>query len=415
MAVFEYNGLTASGRKKSGIIDAENPDAAQDNLKQKGIFPTSILRIESGAGRIKTEKGASRGKTFNLPPLFSSVKSSEITMITRQLATLLAAGFPLLKAVATLVPQARTKAFKRVLSRVKDAIEEGNSFADALGAHPQVFSAVYINMVKAGEASGTLEVVLERLADFSEKREDTKKKVQASLAYPVFMAVIGFLVLIFLLTFIVPNITKIFTDMNHELPMPTQMLLGISSMVKAWWWLIIPAPFFAILCLYGIRKTDKGGRILDRIILFLPVSGNLTRQLIASRFSRTLGSLLDNGVPLLTALGITKTISGNRVIAELIEKSAQTVEQGGSLGSVLEKNSAFPDLAAQMIKVGEKSGEMEKMLEKSAELFERNVQTAITAATSIIEPLIILVMGVVIGFIILAVCLPIFEINQLIG
>ena len=415
MAVFEYNGLTASGRKKAGIIDAENSDAAQDNLKQKGIFPTSILRIESGAGRIKTEKGTPRGKTFNLPPLFSSVKSSEVTMITRQLATLLAAGFPLLKAVATLVPQARTKTFKRVLSRVKDAIEEGNSFADALGAHPKVFSAVYINMVKAGEASGTLDVVLERLADFSEKREDTKKKIQASLAYPAFMAVIGFLVLVFLLTFIVPNITKIFTDMNHELPMPTQILLGISGMVKAWWWLIIPTPFFAILSLFGIHKTDKGGRILDRIILSLPVSGNLTRQLIASRFSRTLGSLLDNGVPLLTALDITKTISGNRVIAELIEQSAQTVEQGGSLGSVLEKNSAFPALAAQMIKVGEKSGEMEKMLEKLAELFERNVQTAITAATSIIEPLIILIMGVVIGFIILAVCLPIFEINQLIG
>ena len=415
MAVFEYNGLSASGKKKSGIIDAETPEAAQDDLKQKGIFPTSILRIESGAGHVKTKKGTPGEKTFNLPPLFSSVKSSEITMITRQLATLLAAGFPLLKALATLVPQARTKAFKRVLSRVKDAIEEGNSFADALGAHPQVFSAVYINMVKAGEASGTLEVVLERLADFSEKREDTKKKIQASLAYPVLMAVIGFLVLIFLLTFIVPNITKIFTDMNHELPMPTQILLGISSMVKAWWWLIIPAPFFGLLCLYGIRRTDKGGRVIDQIILSLPVSGGLTRQLIASRFSRTLGSLLDNGVPLLTALGITKTISGNRVIAELIEKSAQAVEQGGSLGSVLEKNSAFPDLAAQMIKVGEKSGEMEKMLEKSAELFERNVQTAITAATSIIEPLIILIMGVVIGFIILAVCLPIFEINQLIG
>ncbi|WP_321492294.1 type II secretion system inner membrane protein GspF [uncultured Desulfobacter sp.] len=415
MAVFEYSGLTASGKKKSGIIDAENPDAAQDELKLKGIFPTSILRIESGAGRIKTGEVPSKEKAFTLPAVFSSVKSSEITMITRQLATLLAAGFPLLKAVATLVPQARSKVFKRVLSRVKDAIEEGNSFADALGAHPQVFSAVYINMVKAGEASGTLEVVLERLADFNEKREDTKKKIQASLAYPVLMAAIGFLVLVFLLTFIVPNITKIFTDMNHELPMPTQILLSISGLVQSWWWLIIPSPFLALLGLYAIRKTDKGGWILDRIILSLPIFGSLNRQLIASRFSRTLGSLLDNGVPLLTALGITKTISGNRVITQLIEKAAQTVEQGGSLGSVLEKNSAFPDLAAQMIKVGEKSGEMEKMLEKSAELFERNVQTVVTAATSIIEPLIILVMGVVIGFIILAVCLPIFEINQIIG
>ena len=415
MAVFEYNGLSASGKKTSGIIDADSLDAAQDDLKQKGIFPSSIIRIESGAGRSGQRTDAGQKNQVGLPSLFSPVKSSEISMITRQLATLLSAGFPLLKAVATLVPQARTKAFQRILSRVKDAIEEGNSFAEALSAHPKVFSPVYINMVKAGEASGTLEIVLERLADFSEKREDTRKKIQASLAYPVLMAVIGFVVLLFLLTFIVPNITKIFTDMNHELPMPTQILLGISGFIKQWWWLILPSPAVGLLGLYGIRKTDTGGRLIDRLVLSLPVAGTLVQQLIAARFTRTLGSLLDNGVPLLTGLGITQTISGNRIISDLVEKAAKTVEQGGSLGSVLEKSPAFPNLAAQMIKVGEKSGEMEKMLEKSAELFERDVQTAITAATSVIEPLIILIMGVVIGFIILAVCLPIFEINQLVG
>ncbi len=415
MAVFEYNGLSSSGKKTTGIIDADSLDSAQEDLKLRGIFPTSITRLESGAGRKINKAGTDKKQFFHLPVLFAPVKSSEISMITRQLATLLSAGFPLLKAVATLVPQARTKAFQRILSRIKDAIEEGNSFAEALSAHPRVFTPVYINMVKAGEASGTLEIVLERLADFSEKKEDTRKKIQASLAYPMFMAVIGFLVLLFLLIFIVPNITKIFTDMNHDLPMPTQILLGVSGFIKVWWWLILPTPLAGFFGLYGIRKTETGGRVIDRLILSMPVAGSLIQQLIAARFTRTLGSLLDNGVPLLTSLGITRTISGNRIIADLIEKASQTVEQGGSLGSVLEKSPAFPNLASQMIKVGEKSGEMEKMLEKSAELFERNVQTAITAATSIIEPLIILLMGVVIGFIILAVCLPIFEINQLVG
>jgi len=414
MAVFEYTALNARGRKITGMIDAESLAAGQQKLKARDIFPISLNRLEAPASGGVQDKARAFWKKGTGLDLFSSVKSSEVTMITRQMSTLLSAGFPLVKAIATLVPQTGSKAFQRILSRVKDALEEGSGFADALAAHPQAFSPVYVNMVRAGESSGTLEIVLERLADFSEKREDTRKQIQAALAYPVLMAVIGFLVLLFLLTYIVPGITKIFTDMNHSLPAPTQVLLSVSAFLKSFWWLVMLLPVLGFFCFRVIRKTDRGGAVIDQIILSIPIAGNLVKKLIAARFSRTLGSLIENGVPMLTALGITRSISGNRVVSDLIQKAADAVEQGGTLGGVLEKSNAFPNLATQMIKVGEKSGEMKKMLEKTAELFEREVQNAVAAATSIVEPVIILIMGVVIGFIILAVCLPIFEINELI-
>ncbi|MFH2092702.1 MAG: type II secretion system F family protein [Pseudomonadota bacterium] len=414
MTVFEYTALNAKGKKIAGIIDAESFSAGQQKLKTQSIFPISLNRLEQSISSGVQDAAGSIWKKGTVPDFFSSIKSSEVTMITRQLSTLLSAGFPLVKAIATLVPQTDSKAFQRVLSRIKDAIEEGNSFADALLAHPQAFSPVFVNMVSAGESSGTLEIVLERLADFNEKKEDTQKQIKASLAYPVMMAAIGCLVLLFLLTYIVPGITKIFTDMNHSLPMPTQVLLNISAFLKSFWWLVMLMPVLIFLCFHFIRKTDKGALIIDKIIIAIPITGKLTKKMMAARFSRTLGSLLENGVPMLTALKITQSISGNRVISDLVKKAADAVEQGGTLGGVLEKSSAFPNLATQMIKVGEKSGEMKKMLEKSAELFERDVQNAVAAATSIVEPVIILIMGVVIGFIILAICLPIFEINELI-
>lgn len=407
MAVYEYNALTIKGKKIAGIIDADNLTVAKEQLNTKNLFPVSIEKIEAQISKQKTRR-------ITLPSL-NSVKSSEVTMITRQMATLLSAGFPLVKAVTTLVPQTKSKTFQRVLSRVKDAIEEGKSFADALAVHSDVFNSVYINMVRAGESSGTLEIVLERLADFNEKKEDTQRKIQASLAYPLFMAVFGFLVVIFLLVYIVPGITEIFTDMNQSLPVPTQLLLDISHIVQSYWWMIIPSPAILFILLYMIRRTDKGGLFIDRILLSLPLAGPLIKKQIAARFSRTLGSLLDNGVSLLKALEISRSVSGNRIVSDLIKNTEKTVEQGGMLGATLEKSTAFPDLASQMIKVGEKSGKMEQMLEKSADLFERDVNSAISAATSIVEPAIILIMGVLIAFIILAVCLPIFEINQMIS
>ncbi len=410
MAVFEYKALNTKGRNVSGIIDAESTAAAKSKLRQKDLFPTSLIKIESQA---KAGEKKSPG-FFTGFRLFAKVSSSELSMITRQLSTLLSAGFPLVKAVATLVPQTKSVTMKRVLSRVKDAIEEGSSFATALGLYPNVFSPIFINMVNAGESSGTLEIVLERLADFTENREDSKKKIQASLAYPVLMAAIGFGVLIVLLTYVVPGIVNIFSDMNHQLPMPTIILISVSTFFKTFWWAIVLAPFAFFMLFFLVRKTRKGARFIDNLLISMPVTGGLLKKIIAARFTRTLGSLLENGVPMLTALNITKSIAGNRVLYDLILKACDTVEQGGELGDVLGRSSAFPSLASQMIKIGETSGEIEKMLEKTADLFEKDVQTTLTAATSLIEPVIILVMGIVVGAIILAICLPIFEINQLI-
>ena len=410
MAAFEYKGLNSKGKKVSGILDAESTSAAKLKLRQQEIFPTLLNKIESDS----TAKGEKTPSFFSGFTLFSKVSSSELSMIIRQMSTLLSAGFPLVKAVSTLIPQTRSKTMKRVLSRVKDAIEEGSSFAKALALYPNVFSPIFINMVNAGESSGTLEIVLERLADFTENKEDSKKKIQASLAYPVLMSFIGFGVLIILLTYVVPGIVNIFSDMNHTLPLPTIILISVSSFFKSYWWGIVLAPFLFLFLIFLVRKTKKGGYFIDNLLISLPIIGTLLKKIIAARFTRTLGSLLDNGVPMLTALDITKSIAGNMVIYKLISKACDTVEQGGELGEVLAQSDAFPYLASQMIKIGETSGEMEKMLEKTANLFEKDVQTAVTAATSLIEPLIILVMGVVVGGIILAICLPIFEINQLI-
>ena len=409
VAVFEYKALNAKGKKMSGIVDADGKAAAQIKLRQQNLFPVSLARIESGAKGEEKQFGAG---IFGVA-LFSRIKSSEIAMITRLISTLLSAGFPLVKAVSTVVGQTRSASFQRVLSRIKDAIEEGSSFADALKLHPHVFSPVYINMVAAGESSGTLEIVLERLSDFAEKREESKKKIQASLAYPIIMSVIGSLVLIILLTYIVPGIIDIFSDMNQTLPRPTLILIGVSDFFKSFWWAVVLSPVGMMGMFYYIRKTEKGVLITDRMMISLPIAGNLIQKLIVARFSRTLGSLLENGVPMLASLKITRSIAGNKVISDLIGRAIDSVEQGGELGEILSKSRFFPTLASQMIKVGEKSGEMEKMLEKSADLYERDVESALAAATSLIEPIIILVMGVVVGLIIMAICLPIVEINQL--
>ncbi len=410
MAVFEYRALNSKGKAVSGIIDAESESAAKSKLRQQMLFPTFLNKIESQPGT-----GATKPLSFLSEfSFFSKVGSSELALITRQLSTLLSAGFPLVKSVSTLVPQTKSKTLKRVLSKIKDAIEEGNSFAQALALYPNVFSPIFINMVNAGESSGTLEIVLERLADFTENREDSKKKIQASLAYPVLMALIGFAVLIILLTYVVPGIVGIFSDMKQTLPLPTIILISVSTFFKSWWWAVVLVPVLFMVLIFFVKKTDKGGYFIDRLLISLPVTGELLKKIIAARFTRTLGSLLENGVPMLTALNITKSIAGNRVFHELISKACDAVEQGGELGEILGQSKFFPYLASQMIKIGETSGEIEKMLEKTADLFEKDVQTAVTAATSLIEPLIILAMGVVVGCIIMAICLPIFEINQLI-
>lgn len=410
MTTFEYTALNRKGKKEQGLITADSKTAAGSLLRKKAVYLVSINEINaettpSGAGGKLSDAGGI---------LFSRISKSEISMMTRQLATLVSAGFNLISALDTLILQTRSKSLIRVISKMKNAIEEGNSFSLALALYPSIFTPIYINMVKAGESSGTLDIVLERLADLMEAQEETRSKIQASLAYPVLMALVGVLVLLFLLTYIVPGLVGIFSDMNQTLPGPTQFLITVSGFLKSFWWVLVLITFIIITGFYLLKKTEKGAFFIDRSIFMLPKIGLLLKKSAAARFSRILGSLLEHGVPVLTALDIAKSIIGNRVLSGIITQAEIEVQQGGELGRALEQHRAFPPLATQMIKVGEKSGTLEKMLERTATFYEKEVDTSLTAMTAMLEPVIILVMGVVVGFIVLSVCLPIFEMNQLV-
>ncbi|MFZ5570488.1 MAG: type II secretion system inner membrane protein GspF [Thermodesulfobacteriota bacterium] len=407
MPVYEYKALDAKGKSITGIIDTESAGLARQKLRASNIFPTEIKELYAGAAR----KGG--GRTA-LPGIFSRVSRTEMTMMTRQLSTLVGAGFPLVSALSTLVPQTKSQAFRKILSQIKDSIEGGNSFAGALSLYPETFSPIYINMVRAGESSGTLEIVLERLADIAEKQQSLNNKIKSVLAYPAVMSVVAAGVLFFLLAYIVPRITSIFTNIKQVLPLPTRMLLGISSALKTYWWLILVLAAGAVIITRLMHNNEKGRRMLDRFWLAVPIAGPLLRKLAVARFARTLGSLLENGVSMLVALEIVRNIVGNVIIAETVEMAAREVEKGHALGKAIETAETFPYLAIQMIQVGEQSGALETMLNKVADVFETETESSLVALTSLLEPIIILIMGVVVAFIVLSIIMPIIEMNQLI-
>jgi general secretion pathway protein F len=407
MPVYEYTALDAKGKTTNGIIDADGAQAARQKLRTSGMFPVSISEAREAALK-KTSK------VFGLSQRFTRVKPMEITMMTRQLATLVSAGFPLVSALDALVPQTKSHGFKRILAQTKESIVEGNSFAQALSRYPGTFTPLYVNMVRAGESSGTLEIVLERLADITEKQQALVNRIQAALAYPIIMSIIGVLVLTFLLTYIVPSITAIFVEMKQVLPAPTRLLIFLSAFFKAYWWAIAAVVAAVLLLLHRFRKSEKGRYWMDKTTLRVPAFGNVARKLAVARFARTLGSLLENGVSMLVALDIVKNIAGNILIGDAVETAAEEVGKGKGLGVALSESRIFPQLSIQMIQVGEQSGELEKMLTKIADVFENEVELTILRLTSYLEPLMILAMGSVVGFIVLSICLPIFEMNQLI-
>jgi len=407
MPVFEYTALDARGRTTSGIVDAEGAQAARQKLRTSGIFPVSVKETYEAAPKKESS-------SISLSSRFSRVKPVEVAMMTRQLATLIGAGFPLVSALDALVPQTKSHGFKKIMAQIKVLIIEGNSFAQSLSKYPATFSSLYVNMVRAGETSGTLEIVLDRLADITEKQQALMNRIQTALAYPIFMLIFGTLVLFILLIYIVPSFTSIFADMNQVLPTPTRLLIFLGEFCKTYWWV-----FFIIIgilwFLYNrAKKTDKGRYWIDKTVLTLPLTGNSAKKLAVARFARTLGSLLDNGVSMLVALDIVKNIAGNILISEAVETAGIEVGKGQGLGAALSGRGIFPQLSIQMIQVGEQSGKLENMLTKIADIFDNEVETSIMRLTSYLEPVMILVMGICVLFIVLSICLPIFEMNQLI-
>lgn len=408
MPVFEYQALDEKGRKRKGILNGESLAAAKQKLREEGLYPVEIWETSEQEG------GPPRKRDFALLR-FRGVGSRDLSAMTRELATLLGAGLPLVPSLSSLLVQTANPRLKKILAEIREEINEGESFAGSLSRYPRVFSPFYVNMVRAGETSGTLHLVLERVADYTEMQQALRGRVLASLAYPIFMFLVGASVLFFLTTFIIPKITSIFQEVHQDLPLITKILIGTSETVRSWWWgiLIVAAGAFVSLRM-AVRKSGRWAFAVDRIKLKMPLTGAIFHKILLARFSHTLGTLLGSGVPLLTALEIAKRVVHSGPMAEAVEKTRGDVAEGKSLAGTLSESGLFPPFVIQMISVGEQSGSLETMLLKVSRSCEEEASSRLVILTSLLEPVMILVMGALVAFIVVAILLPIFEMNQLI-
>jgi general secretion pathway protein F len=408
MPVFEYVAIDRAGKSRKGIIDADSARVARQKLRSDGIYPSRLK--ETHADEISERPSRLQ---FRLP--LQRVRRAELVSTTRQLSTLLSAGLPLVSALSGVLEQVKRPALRKVLSQVRERVKEGMSLANALMEHSSVFPSVYTSMINAGETSGTLELVVERLADFGEQQLALQRKIRSTLAYPILMLIVGVGVVIFLMTYVIPRVTQIFVDMKQELPLPTTILIGVSELFQKYW----PVALLAIIaCLFAARyyvKTDKGRRRYDKLLLKLPVVGPIVEKVALTRITRTLGTLLQNGVPLLSAMEIVRSLVGNVVLRQAIEEARQEISEGASITAPLARGGVFPPSVIQMISVGEQSGNLEGMLFKVADTFDSEVETSVTTLTSLLGPLMILFLAFFVGFVVLAVLLPIFEMSHLIG
>lgn len=407
MPVYEYKALDSAGKNIKGIIDAENEAQAKSKLRSGGRYPVAI-KLGKGHSQAVDKKSGSVG-------FFERIKAEEIHVMTRQLATLVGAGIPLVQSLSSLVDQTANPALKRVLAQVRENVTEGTTLTRALSDHPKLFSTIYVNMVRAGEASGSLDVVLERLADFGEKQQALQSRLQAALIYPVFMAIIGSAILFVLITYVVPNITQVFTEMGRVLPWPTRFLIDLSGFLKQFWWVVIAMGALLVFGLKYYISLPVGRSRWDLLKLRMPVVGPVVRKVLLARFASTLGSLLKSSVGLMTSMQIVKTLIDNAQVVAVLDEAMQHIEKGKSMTVALSNSPWFPPMFVQMIAVGEQSGNLEGMLEKVSSSYEREVETAILGMTSLIEPIMIVCMGAAVGFVVLSILLPIFEMNQMVG
>lgn len=414
MPVYAYKGLNAAGRNVAGIIDADSPKGARLKLRGVGVFPTDLAEERAAQKAAKTVSRAGSNFTVNLEKYFERIKAQDLALTTRQLSTLVGAGLPLVECISALIEQTEIPRMKRILSQVRERVTEGGAFADALKEHPRIFTDLYTNMVRAGEASGALDVVLARLAEYTESAARLRSKVQSALMYPLFMGLTSMGILLFLLSYVVPKVTKIFADTHQALPAMTVVLLTVSGFLQEYWWVILAIVLIAVVGVRLSMRTPAGRLRFDTIILRIPYVGTLLKKVALARFARTLATLLRSGISLLPSLDIVKNVVSNTLLAETIETARNAIREGHSIAPPLKKSGLFPPLLVHMIAVGEKSGELEEMLSRAADAYDNEVETSVSSLTSIMEPLIIIFMGGIVLFIVLAIMVPIFELNQLV-
>ncbi len=408
MPVFEYKALTAAGKTVEGLKEADSPKTLRAALRRDGVFLTEVLGEQQQQAQESRDVNVRRW-------VLGRVSAENLAIATRQLAVLVHAGVPLVEALTALVEQVDHEKLKRVLGDVKQRVNEGASLADALGAHPRIFEDLYVNMIRAGESSGALEIVLVRLADFTESQARLRSKILGTMAYPAAMMVIGSAVLGILFTVVIPKITKIFADTRATLPWTTTVLIAFTSFVAQWWWVLVLLAAAAIYAFVRWKRTPAGKARWHRFVLTVPIFGRLARTIAIGRFSRTLSTLLKSGVPLLTAMDIVKNVLGNVRLAEVVEQARDAIREGESIAAPLKRSGEFPPLVYHMVAIGERTGALEEMLANVADAYESQVETTVGALTSLLEPLMIVAMGAVVGFIVFSVLMPILQINTIAG
>jgi len=410
MPVYAYKGLDGRGKTVSGMRDAESPRVLRRNLRKEGVFVTDL---SEEAERVVSGKGLRR--EVDIKGMFDRIRPQDVAILTRQLATLTRAGIPLAEALGALVDQATSPKLRRTLAEVRTKVNEGTSLADALAEHPKAFSDLYVNMVRAGETAGNLDTVLVRLTEFLDSQAKLRSKVQGAMVYPIVMAIVGTLITGMLMVVVVPKITEIFDDLGKALPWNTQLLIFVSRITGNYWWLLL---MLGGLSYYGFRRwkrSTKGKPRWDRFVLRVWVIGPILRMVAIGRFARTLGTLLASGVPVLKAMEIVKHLLENDVLVKAVEDARVAIREGESIASQLAKSGQFPPVVTRMIAVGERAGELEGMLENVAVAYESEVELKINRLTTLMEPLLILAMGSVVGFIVFSILMPILEMNEMVG
>lgn len=406
MALFDYKVRSPQGNVLTGTMEAREQRMVVDRLRHQRFI---VLEI----GEIK--KSTSRDLLDSINFLKKRVKQKDLVLFSRQLSTLIGAGVPIVQGLTILVEQIENPAFKKVVTSVREDIESGTSITEALSRHPTAFSELYVNMVKAGELGGILDVILERLSAYQESAAALRGKIKSAMIYPVVIALVAGGVTTFLMIVVVPAFVKIFQEVGAELPLPTRILLMLSNFLKHYIIFVIIGLIAFVVGLRQYYRTEAGSMYIDRLLLRLPLFGPLLRKVAVAKFTRTFGTLVKSGVPILQALETVAKTSGNRVIEKAILAAKEAIREGERISKPLKESGVFPPMVTQMISVGEETGNLDTMLSKIAEFYEQEVDAAVSGLTSLIEPVVVVFMGVIIGAIAIAMYMPMFQMGAIVG
>jgi general secretion pathway protein F len=411
MPVFEYKGLDAGGKAVAGIVDADNPRGARSRLRKQGVFPTEVLLQQEGATR-----GSGLNREIDFSKYLERVSTRDVAIATRQMAVLIGASVPMAEALTALIDQSEKNKLKVALSEIKEKVSEGSSLADAMKEHPSIFDDLYVQMIRAGEKAGALDKVLQRLSVFAEGSVELQGKVFSAMAYPVLMIFVGLGMLFGIFWSVVPQMRAVFASFGGEdqLPYITRGVFFFGDILTSWW-ALVPLVLFvgAVMGFLAWKRSERGALRWDRLKLRAPIFGALNRRIAVSRFCRTLSTLLVSGVPIVSALQITKDVVGNLVLAEAIDSAAVNIQKGQSIAGPLKASGHFPPLVTHMIAIGERTNEMEAMLTNVADAYDSEVEAAISAMTAMLGPVMILVLGGVIGMVAIGLLLPMANISSM--